>query len=368
MARQSNPLSQLSPRMRLVLIGAALVVMVLSGLITSCNQKDVENAKGFPPDQPLPPEGREVFFCFWNVENLFDDRDDGRTRPGDKEHDSWQANSPEMLRLKLEKLTGALLKMNDGKGPDILAICEVESIRAAELLKEALNAKLTNPELKYQHVLMKEINGGRHIAPAIITRLPVKADRTRTHGNRLRILEGHLHTGGKELIIIAAHWSSRIRDDSDAGRASYADKIYGAANAAFISNPQADILICGDFNDNPDDDSVVKNLYAIGDRDRVVRESANGLWLLNLMADKSPAKFGTHYYSGWHIFDQIVVSPGLLDNKGWSCEVDSVAAVRTLTKPGDRIGRPWRFGGEKEKGDRGYSDHFPVTVKLRVQP
>ena len=37
-----------------------------------------------------------------------------------------------------------------------------------------------------------------------------------------------------------------------------------------------------------------------------------------------------------------------------------------VTKPGDRIGRPWRFGGEKEKGPRGYSDHFPVTVKLKA--
>jgi hypothetical protein len=67
------------------------------------------------------------------------------------------------------------------------------------------------------------------------------------------------------------------------------------------------------------------------------------------------------------IFDHLVVSPGLLDNEGWSCDPNTVRTINTLTKPGDRLGRPWRFGGEKDAGPRGYSDHFPVTVRLKVQ-
>jgi hypothetical protein len=38
------------------------------------------------------------------------------------------------------------------------------------------------------------------------------------------------------------------------------------------------------------------------------------------------------------------------------------------SRPGDRLHRPWRFGSSHEHGERGYSDHFPVTVRLRVQP
>src|SRR5262245_37327786 len=59
----------------------------------------------------------EYLFCFWNVENFFDDQRDGRTGPGDKEYDGWYADHPEMLQLKLAKLTEALLKMNSGRGP-----------------------------------------------------------------------------------------------------------------------------------------------------------------------------------------------------------------------------------------------------------
>jgi hypothetical protein len=43
-----------------------------------------------------------------------------------------------------------------------------------------------------------------------------------------------------------------------------------------------------------------------------------------------------------------------------------VHTVNTLHKPDDRKKRPWRFGSEHDKGPRGYSDHFPVTVRLKV--
>ena len=90
--------------------------------------------------------------------------------------------------------------------------------------------------------------------------------------------------------------------------------------------------------------------------------------LLDLMANKDPNHFGTHHYhKSWFIFDHIVVSPGLLDNQGWSCDPDSIHTVNTLTDPYDPHHAPWRFGSPGDKAERGYSDHFPVTVRLKVQ-
>src|SRR5207248_11010297 len=69
---------------------------------------------------PAAGDGQgDYLFCFWNVENFFDDRLDHRTGPGDKEYDGWVANNPDILKLKLDKLSEALLKLNDGRGPDI---------------------------------------------------------------------------------------------------------------------------------------------------------------------------------------------------------------------------------------------------------
>ena len=58
----------------------------------------------------------------------------------------------------------------------------------------------------------------------------------------------------------------------------------------------------------------------------------------------------------------------MLDPAGWSCDPDSVKTIDTLTRRGDPSRRPWRFGNEKDnRFERGYSDHFPVTVRLKVQ-
>jgi endonuclease/exonuclease/phosphatase family metal-dependent hydrolase len=316
-----------------------------------------------PPTNSIATAQTEFVFCHWNVENFFDDHNDGHHGKGDKEFDALFAERPELLKLKLAKLTDAILKMNAGKGPDILALVEVESVRAAELLQKALNDKLPDPRLHYEHILMKEVSAGRHIAPAIITRLPVVHDRTRALDRTHRILAGHIVVHGHELIVIASHWTSRLQDGTK-GRADYADKIYGAANAMVHNNPDVDILISGDFNDDPDDESVVKHLHSTGDAQDV--RTNPSLKLFNVFAGKDPRQFGTHYHKQWHTFDQILLSPGLLDDKAWICDPRTVQVFNELHQAKDKKKRPWRFGGAAEKGERGYSDHFPVLVKLKL--
>jgi endonuclease/exonuclease/phosphatase family metal-dependent hydrolase len=311
----------------------------------------------------------EYLFCFWNLENLFDDKVDGWTDKPDKEYDAWFAENPKVLREKLNHLSEALIEMNGGRGPDILAVAECESERAAELLRDALNARLTNQADHYTHIIFRDPKGGRHIATAIITRLAVVANRTKLLGHRQRILEGHVQVNGHELVVIASHWTSRLTEKEGEerkghGREDYADKIYGEFRAMWTRNPAVELLICGDFNDTPDGTSVKDHLHA-GHDAAAVRSNREPV-LLDLFADKDPDRYGTHYYKRWFIFDHIAISPGLLDDRGWTCEVDSVATVRTPPRPNDRLHRPWSFSSPKH-GERGYSDHFPVTVKLRVQ-
>jgi endonuclease/exonuclease/phosphatase family metal-dependent hydrolase len=320
-------------------------------------------------EEPAPPAAGpgEYLFCLWTVENLFDDKEDPNRPRADVEFNEWLSRNPDALRAKLGKLTEALLKMNDGRGPDIIAAVEVENTRAAELLMEALNAKLSDPALHYKHVLMKEVAVGRHIAPAVITRVPVDRDRTRRLNNTQRILEAHFKVNGHQLVVIASHWTSRIEKGSEDRREKYADAIYGRYKEMYLANREIDFLVCGDFNDTPADPSVTKHLHATGSRDAVMQLTDEPR-LFNLLALKRPEDgYGTLYYDrAWFIFDQIAVSPGLLDDKGWSCDPDSVRVVNTLYDPNDRAKRPWRHGGPNEKRARGYSDHFPVTVRLKV--
>jgi endonuclease/exonuclease/phosphatase family metal-dependent hydrolase len=323
-----------------------------------------------PGADPAKPGGPASYlFCHWNVENFFDDKLDNRHGRGDAEYDSAFADNPDLLRLKLKKLGDALLKMNDGKGPDILAVVEAESERAAELLQKALNDRLKDKELHYRRPLMREVSVGRHIAPAILSRLPLKAGKP--FDKRMRILEGRVTVNGHDLVVIAAHWTSRLgskvggRPAGDKQRRHYAERIYGRVRELWTANRKVDVLICGDFNDTPADPSVTEALHA-SDDERAVRQSGDELRLFNLLGGKDPRKFGTHYHSGWFIFDQLLVSPGMLDREGWSCDPASVRTVNALHQPGDSKRRPWKFGGPNYGGERGYSDHFPVTVELKV--
>ena len=204
-----------TPRSLAPAVVLLIVVLVLAVIAFQERRKSPPAA----PQAPLP--GGPYLFCFWNVENLFDDQDDRRKGRGDEEYDGWYARHPELLGLKLARLSDFLLSLNGGRGPDILALTEVESERAVELLRDALNARLSDPALHYSAPVLKDVGGGRHISPALLTRLPVERDRTRLLRKQYRVLETHLRVNGQELVVIAAHWSSRLSDQTGSTRARY---------------------------------------------------------------------------------------------------------------------------------------------------
>jgi len=360
-----------------ILIGLAVV-----GVIAAIGFFAIKFRNPAPQAGTVPTAAADensILFCWWNVENLFDDHEDKRNSI-DKEYDVPFAENEHLRNLKYDRIATALMKMNDGKGPDVITLAEVESVRAADLLRATLNKKLddakADKKLQYKDVVMRNLDAGRHIAPAIISRVNVAPALTKMHGNRLRILEGHLYVNGHDLCIIASHWTSQLKQrdgsDGDAGRDKYANSIYEVFRAAAKKNPDCDFLVCGDFNDTPDALPVVKNLGAIGDKEKV-KSTVEEPYFLDLLTGKEASKFGTIFYNGKPlIYDHICVSRGLLDDKGWSADPDSVhTETAGLIRKGATRREPWRFGNpghEMKDDDRGFSDHFPVTVRLKVAP
>ncbi|HEY8505805.1 MAG TPA: endonuclease/exonuclease/phosphatase family protein [Gemmataceae bacterium] len=309
-------------------------------------------------------------FCFWNVENLYDDEDDPKGRD---DMEDWFGRDPGALGEKLDRLTEALLRMNDGAGPDILAMCEVESERAVDMLRAALNARLGATgfaDRKYEYSAFIPDRTGRRFAPAMISRVRIEGNRVmrfgRAEGRRnTRLLRVPLRQNGHELIVLIAHWTSRVTDETGERRMSYAEDTYGEFRAILLSNPDADVVICGDLNDEFDDPSIRLGLRATSAPD-TAREALQEPRPYALTALVDTSREGTLYYDRkWQVFDHILLSRGMLDEKGWSYVPGSfsIFAPPFLHKPGNG---PWDFGSEKRKGPRGYSDHFPVRVRLHV--
>lgn len=364
--------AKLPDRAKLLVVAAVVLGAGALFLLTRAGGPAV-SAQGSNPDKG------EVLFCWWNVENLFDDKNDKRGMI-DEEFDNPFADDAKLRDLKFDRIATTLLKMNGGVGPDIIALCEVESVRAADILRGVLNKKLKDAgkedRLQYANVVMKNVAAGRHIAPCVITRLPVVPQLTRQPSAQLRILEGHVSVNGHALCILASHWTSQLKQkdgsDGDSGREKYAVKLYEAFREMNKKNRDVDVIVCGDFNDTADSDPIVKGLGAIGDRTKV-KPTAEEPFFLNLLAGKDPAKFGTLYYNGKPlIYDHVCASPGMLDGKGWSVDSDSVSVpTEGLTRAGATRRQPWRFESparQVKDAERGFSDHFPVLVKLKVAP
>jgi endonuclease/exonuclease/phosphatase family metal-dependent hydrolase len=114
----------------------------------------------------------------------------------------------------------------------------------------------------------------------------------------------------------------------------------------------ADVLVMGDFNDEPGDASLERGLGDV---------------VLNLAAPSKAAGLGTTKFQGrWELFDQILVSPGLERAPGWKV---SPASFRIAGDALLRVGRhadapPCRFVFKDRIDPRGFSDHFPVLVEL----
>lgn len=313
---------------------------------------------------------KSYLFCFWNVENFFDDQVNPKLEKVDREFDTWFSREAQALTIKLERLCTVLLdpQMNQGQGPDILALAEVESQRAVELLRDALNRRIKDKRLHYRHVVYRDPQGGRSIATALLSRVPVEGT-TRLLGKHQRILEVKLVEAKHPLTVIASHWTSRVSDKSGRGRSAYARLIYDAFYAAYRKSPTVDFLVCGDFNDTPTDETLIHDLGSTGDLKKVLSLGRDEKPMFyNPFAELAKSGKGTHFFGDKAlVFDQICLSPGLLDGQGWAYVNRSATIVEKL----QFRGRPDRFGGPADRRpwrNRGASDHYPVTIQLRVEP
>jgi len=360
------------PRHFYPLAAGIFAFMLLLGIaFPSANEARAQAA------QPVARQAEEYLFCFWNLENLFDDKDDKRNNI-DESYDDPFARDAKLRDLKYDHIASALLKMNGGKGPDVIALAEVESVRAADLLQQELNKKLKaakqDDKLQYKFLAMRNLDAGRHISTAIISRVNVALPSIKMLGRQQRILETQLFVNGHVMTIISSHWTSQLKQSDGSngvsGREKYATVIYEHFRTATKKNPEVDYLVCGDFNDTPES-GPLKMLGALGDKNLVKPLVDKDQPFLNLMAGKDPAKFGTIWYGGKPlIYDHVCVSAGLLDTKGWSVDPASVKTETDgLIRKGATRREPWRFGNPDKTTrpeERGYSDHFPVTVKIRV--
>ena len=263
---------------------------------------------------------------------------------------------------------------------DFLGVCEVENRRVLEDL--IATQALRDRKFKIAHLDSPDSRG---IDLALIYRAPFELAKKKgltLHPIPLErptrgVLEARLTVGEQELIVLVNHWPSRYGglERSRPLRKKAAELCRRIVDARIdaAGKHDADIMLMGDFNDDPYDESVHVTLDAVRNKIRVQEHRRNNRYyhLYNPMwkfLGESGA--GTLYYNKnwiWSVFDQCIVNRGMLDDHGFKLVEDSMR-IHATDEMRDHFRRPKRFRKDRrsKKWIEGYSDHFPIVGKLTV--
>jgi endonuclease/exonuclease/phosphatase family metal-dependent hydrolase len=308
--------------------------------------------------------GDEFYIASWNVENLFDLEDDP-TVEMDEEYTPaapkrWTA---ERLERKLNNLAAIIKKMNGGRGPDVLGLCEVENRKVVEMLVE----KLAPLGRKYE-IVHRDSPSDRGIDCALIydanifgltdSRFHnVDAEKTRD------IVEARLRHDGADLFVFVNHWPSRNNDEAQ--RIKAASVVRTRVDAILAADPTADIVLVGDFNDEPDNVSIKGHLRAASSDVGLPSDS-----LFDTTAIIRQENKGTFVWDDkWELIDHVIISPGLLDESGFRWMRGSSQRVEFPelffhSRRAGAIPRPSRSYSDNNFYRNGFSDHLPVSCVL----
>ena len=307
-----------------------------------------------------------ITIAFYNVENLFDTLDDAEKFDDDflpTAEKKWTNKRYKKKIYKLGTVISQIGKIRSGKAPMIIGLAEVEN---KNVLNELIRSKHLRDQdygyvhhdspdergidvaLMYQKENFKVIDSKPY--PIDITTDEANPDYTRD----ILLVVGELH--GERVNIIVNHWSSRSQGvkETEFKRLIASEKVIEIVNEIRAACPDAKIIVMGDFNDDPSNNSV--------------RQLSNSLDLHNPMETLlSYTRGSLNYRFQWNMFDQILISTNFLEFEKGSISFSKgdIFDKKFLTQfKGKYMGQPFRtYVGSKYKG--GYSDHFPVFIQLK---
>jgi predicted extracellular nuclease len=339
-----------------------LLLIIFVVPFSSCNAQDEDT----------------LYLAFWNLENLFDTVDDPLINDVAFLPDGEMEWTQDRLDKKMYNLARVIRMMNDGNGPDILGVCEVEN---EAVLEGMVNRYLS--DLNYR-VAYLESPDNRGIDNGLIYKsnkfklLNVQADTVHLYdGWPTRLIFGAnlLTIQNKKFTVFVNHWPSRRggQQQSEPNRIASAQTLSNAVDRIFEVDSSADIFIIGDFNDDPNNISLLETLNAYPIKcdsiELEVEEFESAGQLFNLSYEAFERGEGSYKYRDtWNMLDQIIVSGAVLigDHFNYICNSFQVFKPELIvTRSGQYEGTPFpTYGGRRYLG--GYSDHFPVIAKFKI--
>lgn len=341
-----------------------------------------------PPTDRMPVDAAQVTIMTFNVENLFDTRDDPgkddrsylplemKQAPEHKaacaavEVPQWRDQclnwdwSEEILERKLNVVAATILQVDDGAGPDILALQEVENVGVLERLRTEHLA-----DAGYRPAILLEGDDVRGIDVAFLSRFEL-ASRPRLHripfdrsasdrvGDTRGILEAtFILPDGSHLTGYAVHFPAPFHPT--AMRAAAYEFLSTLKRALPADRPA---FAAGDFNTTSEEDGEQSMLERFARPDwTVVHEHG--------CRDAAGECRGSSYYARddtWSYLDMILWGP--VHDRGaratWRLREGSVRIANAIPDQVRADGTPRRFALPEGTG---VSDHWPLYFTIETK-
>ncbi|NNE54916.1 MAG: hypothetical protein HKN32_02770 [Flavobacteriales bacterium] len=301
---------------------------------------------------------------FYNVENLFDTKDNPRTRDDDFTADGAYEWNERRYFEKLDNIAEVIIEVGDEDPPDLIGLVEVENYHVVKDLTD--HRELTHMPYKIIHAQSRDqrgidvsliynsaafepenhkwLNIDKHAPSALFSRDILQVEGRTAQGER--------------IYVFVCHWPSRRAGEAETAykRKAAALTLREALDTIRSQDPRAKILVMGDFNDTPEN----KSLKTIVHAGRVSKGAGE---IVNLAWDHHDADRGTVFRDGWIMFDQILASHDLMKYiKGKKMHVFDDDFILYFGK--SNIPRPNRtYVGRRYAG--GFSDHLPIWVDIK---
>ncbi len=303
---------------------------------------------------------------FYNLENLFDVKDDPNTLDDDFTPDGYKKWSTRRYKKKLYKLAKTISKIGGEATINPVALIGIAEVENKEVIEDLIGGEaLRDIDYGYVHydspdergidtalIYHKSCFEVLHSEP--ITLLVYEKDGKRDTTRDILYVKGKLNK--EEVHVFVNHWPSRRSGNAETSykRIEAAETLKGFMARIEASEENPNYIIMGDFNDGPESESIKTLMQS----DRLYNPMEKLLTL---------ERGSANYKRSWMLFDQIMVSHNFFNyEKGThSFAHANIFDDEFLTEfKGKHQGMPYRtYKGKKYIG--GYSDHFPVYIQLK---
>lgn len=311
---------------------------------------------------------------FYNLENLFDTKDNPNTADEEFVGGGIRGWSNKKLSAKYKRIY-QVIAATGGKFPAVIGFCEVENRRVLEGLVNTTPMK----KLGYK-IVHKESPDTRGIDVAILYKVdefipktfkhyPLIIDGKPEYSREILEVRGRLKGCDNDIHLFVNHWPSKYSGvkKSDAKRAVAGQTLRRVTDSILANDENAIIVCMGDFNDEPIDQSLSLHLGA-----KTPSKNISQTALYNLSSNLMNNDIGTHKYRNqWSVLDQFIVSGNLLDESGCLCTSEENSHINKskflLVDDRKYLGKkPFRtYNGFKYVG--GYSDHLPIWLEIIIK-